>query len=40
MVYYTSMLADHMLASESAEIRKKHDDYLGLFTPILKVSLQ
>ena len=36
MVYYTAMLADHMIASENEEQRKKHDDYLGLFTPILK----
>ena len=36
MVYYTAMLADHMITSKSEEQRKKHDDYLGLFTPILK----
>lgn len=36
MVYHTAMLADHMIATESAEERRKHDDYLGLFTPILK----
>jgi alkylation response protein AidB-like acyl-CoA dehydrogenase len=36
MTYHTAMLADHMIATESAEERRKHDDYLGLFTPILK----
>ncbi len=36
MVYYTAMLADTMLTAGDEKSRDHLDDYLGLFTPILK----